>query len=230
MTPEAALAGLEALAEPGRAETMAAYHKAERRYLGVPNPGIAERVAAWRAALTVPERVALADGLWKTDVFEARVAAAKLLTQARLRPDEDAWRLIAGWVPEFDSWAIADHAASAAQRRLVAVPERLDEVAAWTRSEHLWTRRAALVSTLPWAKLNHPSAAQLAERERVLGWAEAYVADREWFIQKAVAWWIRDLSKHDAGRARAFLEGPGADLAGFAKREAGKYLAAQPPA
>ena len=42
-----------------------------------------------------------------------------------------------------------------------------------------------------------------AQRERILGWAAAYVSDPDWFIQKAVAWWLRDLSKRDPNRTRA---------------------------
>ena len=53
--------------------------------------------------------------------FEARLAAAKLLTQARIRPDQEAWDLIKSWVPDFDSWAIADHACMAGQRRVAVV-------------------------------------------------------------------------------------------------------------
>ena len=35
------------------------------------------------------------------------------------------------------------------------------------------------------------------------------VEDRDWFIQKAIAWWVRELSKHDPDRARAFLAAHG---------------------
>ncbi|MAM61685.1 DNA alkylation repair protein [Maritimibacter sp. UBA3975] len=225
MTPEAALDVLRARIEPGRAEGAAAYHKVEREYLGVPNPAINDITKDWRQSHTVDERVALADALWRTDIYEARLAAAKLLTQARIKGDEDAWRLIASWVPDFDSWAIADHACMAGQKRLVADPARVDEVEGWTTSDHMWTRRAALVITLPWTKQNNPKPADLAIRERVLGWAAGYVDDREWFIQKAVAWWLRDLSKHDPERTRAFLATHGDRMKPFARKEAGKYLA-----
>lgn len=224
MTPEAALSALRAAAEPGRAEQMAAYHKQSRPVLGVPVPAINEMTTAWRREMDVADRVALAGALWDTDIFEARIAAAKVLTQARLRPDAAAWALIASWVPEFDSWAIADHACQAGQRRLLAAPIRLDEVEPWTRSDHMWTRRAALVITLPWTKQNNPTTQDLQIRDRVLGWAAGYVEDRDWFIQKAIAWWLRDLSKHDAARTRAFLEAHGERLKPFARREAGKYL------
>ncbi|MBR9892714.1 DNA alkylation repair protein [bacterium] len=224
MTADEALAEIERHAEPGRAEGMRAYHKIDRPYLGVPNPALNDITRGWRQALPVDERVALARDLWLTDVFEARLAAAKLLTQARMRPDDAAWRLICDWVPQFDSWAIADHACMAGQRRLTADPSRIETVAHWTESPHMWTRRAALVITLPWAKMNFPSEQDLAIRDRVLGWAASYADDRDWFLQKAVGWWIRDLSKHDRARAEGFLEAHGARLKPFARREAGKYL------
>lgn len=228
MTPEAALEALRAKAEPGRAEGAAAYHKAARVYLGVPNPAINDLAKTWRREMNVGARVALAGDLWRTDIFEARLAAAKLLTQARMRPDAEAWALIRSWVPDFDSWAIADHACMAGQRRLLADPSRIDEVEPWTRSDHLWTRRAALVITLPWTKQNNPKAEDLAIRDRVLGWAAGYVTDPEWFIQKAVAWWLRDLSRHDPARTRAFLDAHGARMKPFAVKEAGRYLAPAP--
>ena len=221
---DTALAQLEALADGGKAAEMAAYHKVSRRYLGVTVPQVEELVAEWRADLALEDRVALAGALWDSGIHEAMVAAAKLLMQARICPDEAVWDLICGWVPGFEGWAVADHATSAAQKRLVAEPARIETVAGWTVSENMWTRRAALVITLPYAKMNFPKEQELAIRERALGWAADYVTDRDWFIQKAVAWWVRDLSKHDAARARVFLDGPGAGLKSFARKEAARYL------
>lgn len=224
MTAAEALAQLQALADPARAAEMAAYHKAPRPYLGVTVPQITELATAWRAELDLPGRVALADALWHSNIHEARLAAAKLLTQARIADDEPVWRLIASWVPEFDAWALADHACDAGERRLLAHPERIDEVETWTTSPHMWTRRAALVITLPWTKQNFPKPQDLVLRDRVLGWAASYTTDKDWFIQKAVAWWLRDLSKHDAERARAFLAGPGQNLKPWAQKEAARHL------
>ncbi|PCJ05566.1 MAG: DNA alkylation repair protein [Rhodobacteraceae bacterium] len=215
---------LRALANAERAAGMASYHKAKREYLGLTNPQVSDLTKTWRQDMSIDERVEVADGLWRTDIFEARLAATKLLTQARIRPDDVVWQLLQSWVPDFDSWALADHACAAIQKRLVADPTRLDEVEIWTTSEHLWTRRAALVATLPWTKQNHPKPAELACRDRILGWAAAYVPDRRQFIQKSIAWWLRELSKHDAQRVRDFLEQHGDQMKNFARKEAGKYL------
>ncbi|GHF60069.1 DNA alkylation repair protein [Seohaeicola zhoushanensis] len=220
----ACLSRLNALADPERAAQALVYHKVPRAYLGIAVPVLTELAKDLRAQTDLEGRIALADGLWQSDIHEARILAAKLLTQARIRPDEAVWRLIVSWVPTFDAWAIADHACDAGERRLLADPSRLDEVEEWTRSEHMWTRRAALVITLPWTKQNHPSEADLAVRDRVLGWAARYVDDRDWFIQKAIAWWLRDLGKHAPARARAFLDEYGARLKPFARKEAGRLL------
>ena len=199
-----ALDQLRALAEPGRAEQMAAYHKQTREVIGVPNPATNDLTKTWRQTLSVEERVRLAEELWKTDIFEARLAAAKVLTQARLRPDDKAWALIQTWVPDFDSWAIADHACMAGQKRLVADPSRLDQVEEWTTSDHMWTRRAALVITLPWTKQNFPKPHEREARDRVLGWEAGYGDDPDRVIQKAVAWWLRARPRHYTDRPKAF--------------------------
>ena len=225
MTPDAAMAALRARADPARAATMAAYHQVTREYLGIPVPQVSDLADEWRAAGSLDDRLALASGLWRTDVHEARVAAAKLLEQARIRPDDGgAWGLIQSWVPDFDGWALADHASVAGQKRLVADPARIDTVEAWTTSPDMWTRRAALVMTLPWTKANHPKAQDLAIRDRVLGWCAAMADDRDGFIQKAIAWWLRDLSKHDPDRTRGFLATHGARLKPFARKEAARHL------
>ncbi len=219
------LAALEAAADAERASQMRAYHKVDRVYLGVSNEIINELTKDWRGALDVATRIKIADGLWRSDIFEARVAAAKLLTQARLREDEEAaWQLIAKWYRDFDSWAIADHACAAGAKRLVADPSRLDRVEGWTRSEHMWTRRAALVMTLPWAKIKTPKPAEQDARERILGWAASYANDPQWFIQKAIAWWLRDLSKHDPRRVVTFLDTHGAAMKPFARKEAQRLM------
>ncbi len=225
VTVDQAIAALEALANPEKAVEMAAYHKSTRRFFGVSVPQIDDLADVWRADCTLDERLALAAALWAADIHETRVAAAKLLTQARIRPDDEgAWQLLQSWVPDFDGWSLADHAMIAAQKRLVWQPDRIEAVEAWTQSPHMWTRRAAMVITLPYAKQNHPKPVENAIRERVLGWAARYAADPDWFIQKSVAWWLRDLAKHDKPRVEAWLAEHGDSLKPFARKEASRHF------
>ena len=219
-----ALAALRAAGDSGKAAKDAAYHRTDRETWGVPGDVLAEMTTAWRRAWPIETRLAVAGALWDDGAHDARIAAPKLLAQARIPEDGAVWDLLVTWVPAFDGWAIADVACGALARRLVASPARLDVVEGWTGSDHLWTKRAALVATLPWTKRRHPSEAERAARERVLGWAAGYVADERWFVQKAVAWWLRDLSRRDPARVRAFLDVEGAGMAPFARREARRLL------
>ena len=224
-TSAQALAALVALENTGEVAAAHAYHKADRRYLGVKVPQIEELTTAWRADLSVDDRIQLAADLWDSNIHEARIASAKLLTQARIKPDDAAaWDLICQWVPQFDAWAIADTVCIAAQKRITADPTRIETVEGWTTSENMWTRRAALVATLPFTKQNFPKPFELDIRDRVLSWAAVYIDDKDWFIQKAVAWWLRDLSKHDPARTAAFLDQHGDRMKAFARKEAAQYL------
>ncbi|MTH76274.1 DNA alkylation repair protein [Paracoccus aestuariivivens] len=220
---------LRALGDETKAAELLAYHKVPRTYLGVSVPVIDGLARHWRTDLDIEARLELARQLWATDIHEARVAAAKLLTQARIRPDDSgAWRLIASWVPQFDGWAIADHVMKAGEKRLVADPSRLDEVDGWLAEPNFWVRRAALVGTLPWTHLRNPKPDETEQRERVLGWLERLADDRENFIQKAIGWWLRELSKHDPERVSAWVEAHGARLKPYARREAVRWIKDQP--
>jgi 3-methyladenine DNA glycosylase AlkD len=225
MTPEAAIATLRAHADPVRAAEMRAYHKQTREVLGLSNALTGELAEGWRKSLDQPGLVAFAQGLWASDIFEARIAAGKLFVQARMRPDDAAaWACIAGFVPDFDSWAIADAVAQGGQKRLLQDPARLDEVEGWIASDHMWTRRAALVFTLPFTKSRHPSATEATARTRILGWCETLAPDRDRFIQKAIGWWLRDLSRREPERVAAWLAAHGPTLKPFAAREAARHL------
>ncbi|PLS22132.1 DNA alkylation repair protein [Neptunicoccus cionae] len=224
MTPEQALQDIKALEDPQKAAEMAAYHKVERPYLGVSNPQLDALYKDWRKETDIAQRIEIAAYLWDSNIHEARIGAAKLLTQARIKPDQAVWDEICRWVPMFDAWAIADHACGAGARRLFLDDGRLDTVESWTQDENLWVRRAAMVITLPWTKSTHPKPEELAQRERILGWAAGYVNDPEWFIQKSVSWWLRSLSKHDPERVRQFMNDYGAGMKAFARKDATRLL------
>jgi 3-methyladenine DNA glycosylase AlkD len=225
MTPDAALAQLQAMADPARAAQMRAYHKQTRAVLGLSNATTGDLAAQWRTGLAPEALVALAQGLWASDIFDARILAGKLLLQARIRPDDAAvWSCITGFVADFDSWAIADAVAQGGQKRLLQDPSRLDTLEGWITSDHMWTRRAALVFSLPFTKARHPGMTEAAARARILGWCATLAPDRERFIQKAIAWWLRDLSRREPETVGLWLATHGSTLKPFARTEAARHL------
>ncbi|MGZ3216751.1 DNA alkylation repair protein [Paracoccus sp. T5] len=192
---------LRALGEPERAARLAARHKTGRETLGVTPADLDAAVAGWREALDVEGRLALARALWDSDIHEARLAAARLLVQARMRPDAGAWQAILDWAPQIDGAEIADAVMAAASRRLLADPSRLDQIEPWLDSNNPWLRRSLMIATLRWAKMNHPKPVDLEHRERILDWAHRLAFDRNGAVRQAVETWLRDLGRHDAARA-----------------------------
>jgi 3-methyladenine DNA glycosylase AlkD len=201
---------VDALRAAGDAERAArdrAANRTNRECWGVHGATLTDQAMTLRANLSVDERVMIADALWRDGVFDERVMACKLLTQARMRPDGGVWGLLSGWVFHFDCRAIADAGAAALQRRLMADPERSEVLEDWAGASNVWARRSVFSATAGFAKLAHPSDAEMAVRERVLGHAQAMAEEKRPVIRQAIDGWLRDLSKHDPARVEAFRAG-----------------------
>lgn len=224
MTPQDAIDQLTALSDADASAKMQNIFKIDRPYLGVSNNEIGALYKQWRTQVDGDERTALAAELWDSNIHEARLVAAKLLTQARINPDDHVWAEITRWIGELDHIVYADAACGAGARRLMAHPERMAEVAEWVEDEDMWIRRSVMTITLPLTKLNNPKADDLARRDQILAWMSEMVTDSEWLVQNAIGHWLATLSKHDAPRMLSFLETYGADLKPFATKEACKFL------
>jgi 3-methyladenine DNA glycosylase AlkD len=98
----------------------------------------------------------------------------------------------------------------------------IDEIEKWTKNPNFWMRRAALVYTLPFAKPGR-------DPERSLSWASGYASDPEWFIQKAIGWWLRVLGEHNPERVILFLNAHWPQLKGVARKEAARKLSPGSP-
>ena len=94
------------------------------------------------------------------------------------------------------------------------VPDAL--IHAWARSEDLWWRRAALVSTVA---LNMRSHGGYGDTPRTLAVCRMLVDDHEDMVVKAMSWALRALSVHDPDAVWAFLREHDDRLGARAKRE-----------
>jgi len=213
------LQALRSLGSPERAEQEKRYQKSRWEHWGVPLPGMDVAIRETLGDLSQDEALDLCRRLWREPVWDLRIAAGRVLARKSIEPDAKVWGFVTGRLVDLDGWAVADNLAPVASRCLIEEPGRLDAVEAWIESPHLWTRRAVLVFTLPWAK-------EKRDPERMLGWAARLADDRQWFIQKAIGWWLRELSKRAPKRVRRFLTDHGGKLTGVARREATKYLKA----
>jgi 3-methyladenine DNA glycosylase AlkD len=210
---------LRAFGSPERAAQEKRYQKSRWDHWGVPLPSMDVAIKATLGDLSQEQALDLCRRLWREPVWDLKIVAGRILARKSIGPDAAVWGFVTERMPDLDGWAVADNLASVASRCLIEDSGRLDVVETWIENPHLWTRRAGLVFTLPWAK-------EKRDPERMLGWAARLAEDREWFIQKAIGWWLRELSKRDPNRVRRFLTDHDGKLRGVAKREATKYLTA----
>ena len=87
-------------------------------------------------------------------------------------------------------------------------------VTEWMDSDSFWLQRSCLIFQLKYRK---ETDAQLLE-----ALIQTLKPNKEFFIQKAIGWSLRELSKHNPEAVRAILEHQ--ELKGLALREASKYL------
>lgn len=208
---------LRAMGSVARAAREKSYQKSDWQHWGVPLPQMDVAIREILEDVPAARRLALGRQLWREPVWDLKIVAGRLLAAPGVPPTGPLWRFVTARMADLDGWAVADNLAPVGSRCLLHDPRRLDLAEGWVQSAHLWTRRAALVFTLPWTRDGR-------DPERMLGWAASLAGDREWFIQKAIGWWLRELSKRDAARVRRFLAEHGATLKGVARREASKYL------
>jgi 3-methyladenine DNA glycosylase AlkD len=113
-------------------------------------------------------------------------------------------------------WDSVDTIASNALGKWAQVfPESIpDWTSEWREAESFWLQRSCLIFQL---KYRNQTDVQLLE-----SLIEQFKPNKEFFIQKAIGWSLRELSKHNAEAVRRILERQ--ELKGLALREASKYL------
>jgi 3-methyladenine DNA glycosylase AlkD len=214
-------ARLQAAGDPKRAAAQKRYMKSERAHLGVGAPKMDAILADLTADSGEDVLRAAAAVLSRDEAsWDTMIAGGRVLSLRQVPASAALWRQVGTAMKSVDGWALADQLAIPARKCLIADPRHLDALESWLDHRSVWHRRACLVFTLPWAKRGRDPA-------RSLDWAARLANDPEWFVQKAVGWWLRELGKHDPARVHDFLTAHGARLKPFARREAAKRLGAK---
>ncbi len=95
-------------------------------------------------------------------------------------------------------------------------PEAKDTLLKWSREENLWLRRIAIIHQLI---RKEKTDTDLLERIIVNN-----LGQKEFFINKAIGWSLRQYSKTDPAWVRGFIERHRSKMAPLSIREASKYI------
>jgi 3-methyladenine DNA glycosylase AlkD len=217
---------LRPLGTPERATQEKRYLKSDLEFFGVTVPAIRRVVqgAARRyPALDPRAMVAWAEALWREPVHERRAAAVEVLTMAAPRLAGTDLGTVERLVRESLTWAYVDGLAGSvagevALRDPVGAWPRID---AWAVDDDFWVRRSALLALLRGIRGGSP------DLPRFTRYAEPMLAEKEFFIRKAIGWVLREISQRDPGWVAKWTEANVSEISGVTFREAVRRL---PPA
>ncbi|MCB5294281.1 DNA alkylation repair protein [Arthrobacter sp. SO3] len=209
--------GLRAAADPARAAGAQAYLKSEMPSLGVRVPLVRRIVRAAAKELppgSLPELQCTVLGLWRGASWREERYAAIDLTGLGLAAGE------MGMLPLYEEiirsgawWDLVDGVSHRLCGLLQSHREDMSIVLRrWSTDADFWIRRAAIT-----AQLGANSATDPALLAAVI---EPNLADREFFIRKAIGWALRDYSATDPDWVRDFAGRHGEALSPLSRREA----------
>ena len=124
---------------------------------------------------------ALAEALWETGWYEARLLTAFVAEPGRLTPSQ-----MDRWCREFDNWAVCD---TLCFHLFDRTPHAFRKVAQWSRRREEFVRRAAFALLASLAL--HDKRSTDEPFARCLPLIEAAAGDERNFVKKSVNWALR---------------------------------------
>jgi 3-methyladenine DNA glycosylase AlkD len=198
----AVLAALRPLADAERAGQARRYLKSDLQFLGVTVPGVRSAVTGTARSRPGPGRdgaLAWARALWREPVHERRTAAIEVLRLFAGSLEAADLALVEAWIREAHGWAYVDPlAGDIAGPVALRHPRAWPLIDAWATDEDFWIRRSALLTLLPGIRRGQP------DRGRFERYATPMLAEKEFFIRKAIGWVLRELSKKDPAYVAAW--------------------------
>ncbi|MBJ7308757.1 DNA alkylation repair protein [Rugamonas sp. CCM 8940] len=209
-------AALGGAAESERSVGMRAYLRGQFDFLGVATP---QRRAAVKPILKSLKGVGAAallrraNELWELPEREYQYVAIDLLAmhwkELETRHVADLIQL----AQKKSWWDSVDGLASLVGDVLRGKHEGMDDC---VRHPNMWVRRIALLHQLGWR--------QQLDQQRLFAYCLMLAPEKEFFIQKAIGWALRDYAHHNPAAVRSFLQAESYRLPALSYREANKHL------
>ena len=202
---------------------MQAYMKSTMPYYGVTSPKvdvICKKIFAEHSLESCGEwRDAILE-LWRSARFrEERYAAIRLISVKRHR---ECWT--PGLMPMLEEmivdgawWDYVDSTAHVVGELLLTHPKEMKPVMrAWSTDENLWKRRVSIIC--------QHSFKRDTDLELLYANIEPNLADRDFFIRKAIGWALRAYAWTDPKEVARYVREHDAQLSGLSRREALKNI------
>lgn len=206
--------------DPARAEGMSAYMKNHFPFLGISSPQRRRLAQTALSGLPRPgdgDLARFARLCWERPEREYQYAAIDQLRKATRRlPSwllaELRWMIVTK--PWWDSCdPLAGTVVGGIVKRHPGSEALMEQ---WIRDENLWLRRAALLHQLKWKEASN--------QDRLFGFCELTMGEKDFFIRKAIGWALRQHARIAPEEVSRFLIEHRPRLSGLSFREAAKHL------
>jgi 3-methyladenine DNA glycosylase AlkD len=208
--------GFEAARDPDRAIDAAAYMRRQFAFYGIRAPEQAR--IAHEATLDLPppteaqlKRLALA--CWSKDEREWQYFACGYLRRHIRLASSDFIGVAEHLITTKSWWDTIDSLAPHTVGPLLSVhPELVATLDRWIEEPNFWLARAAI--------LHQVSFKQATDQDRLFAYCAKRMADREFFVRKAIGWALRVYSKTDPDAVLRFVRDNEAQLSPLSRKEA----------
>lgn len=209
-------AALASVADAQRAPAMRAYMRDQFAFLGVGTP---QRRAAGKLLLHALKGIgadallAHAQALWLLPEREYQYVALDLLAMHWKELSSTHIPALMALVQEKSWWDTVDALAGIIGDVLRHQHDYMDNA---LHDNNMWVRRIALLHQLGWR--------DKTDEQRLFDYCLTLAHEKEFFIQKAIGWALRDYARHAPDTVRIFTHKEKERLAPLSFREANKHL------
>ncbi|MEH7074545.1 DNA alkylation repair protein [Neobacillus drentensis] len=202
------------------AEPMKNYMKGHFPFLGIKKPErslLEKKFFQGTKVLKEPFNQEFIRELWAQDEREYQYTALVYMEKTLNKLEKTDLPFMEELITTKSWWDTVD---AIAPKPVGKIAEKFPEVAAetidgWAMNDNLWLRRAALLFQLKYK--------EKTREELLYKYIQQNAQSREFFIQKAIGWALREYSKTNPESVKRFIETT--KLAPLSVREGSKYLA-----
>ena len=202
------------------AKRMKTYTKDKFEYIGLSAGGrrtLIKPLIKKAKSLTVDDRFILAESLWQERYRECHYAAMDVLTTVESKIDDSYLPRVESLIASHSWWDtvdwLASHLAGAICRR--PSPDTEAYLLKWLSSDNIWLNRTCLIHQLFYRDDTN--------FEKLKDYIYALEHKKEFFIQKAIGWSLRQYSKVNPYEVEEFIDSNPV-LSNLARREGMKHI------
>lgn len=204
-----------------RADKMKAYMRGQFSFLGITSPVRKELFREdWKSnkAFISHNFREIITKLWKKEHREYLMLAMEILKKCEKQLMLDDLPFILDLVTSYSWWDTVDFLASNSVGYIIKMnkEEQHKQCDMMMKSDNIWLQRTAILHQLKWKDETN--------RELLFDLILKTQGSKEFFINKACGWSLRQLSRYDKKKVTAFIENNNSKLSKLTIREGSKYL------